>query len=191
MDISELSVLLNGAMTLAAIDDEFYLTTPLNGGALEIHSDRSVWFRKWSSNHGMSEERQVTEMPDVPIHEQAAFIRVLIPVLSIQSENYTDDYKIHEACRKAQHAGNEISDGTAHAIASQFDDNMPGVHEFVTTGAIITDDLWWNLFGALYPTLSSNDQLAADMVGTYLVKRRISGQTGKVPNWSRKWVDKP
>jgi hypothetical protein len=191
MDIPAISALLNGAMTLAALDEEFYLTTPLNGGALEIHSDRSVWFRRWAPNHGLSEERQVTVMPDVPIYEQAAFIRVLIPVINIQSENYTDDYKIAEACRKAQHAGNEINDGTARAIASQFDDDMPDVREFVSTGAITTDDLWWNMFGSLYPVLSHDDQLAADMVGTYIVKRRLAGQTGPVTNWSRKWVDRP
>jgi hypothetical protein len=189
MDMEKLAPLLEGTMTFAESDGELYFTTPVASGELSIESDGTAWYREWSGNHGVSYEKELTSVPDVPVHEQACFIRLLIIRTDISTQLPWDEYQIYEKCREAQHKNVEISHGTARAIATQFLSSLDGVEAFISTGDITTDNLWYNLVGEYYSAMSDKDKLCADMLGTYLVQRRMLGQMSQVPLWSISWVN--
>jgi hypothetical protein len=192
--IIKLAELLEGTMLLASLDDEYYFTIPVYDGAIEIMSDGKVYYRVWALDHGMRHEEMVAEVPDVPIHEMASWIRMML----LQQEYIrvlmcgADEPLIYRACLLAQLNGEEISHGTARAIASTWDfsPNMSSHGDFVRNGSITDDNLWTNIFSA-YNSMSDNDKLAADMLGTYLAKRRVTGETGPVENWSKMVLDRP
>lgn len=91
-------------------------------------------------------------------------------------------------CQAAQAKGKEIDDATARTIASWHYDGQASMgYAFVSTGTI-RDGLWRELFASppsYYESLSADDRLMADMLGTYLLR---AGVRGPVPGWSRLWV---
>jgi len=95
-------------------------------------------------------------------------------------------------CRKAQAEGREISDACARVIASLYADSEAG-YALATSGAIIAspDSVWVSLFGGLdhngftFYAGMGDEQLLADMLGTYLVR---AGKRGPVAGWSRLWL---
>lgn len=102
----------------------------------------------------------------------------------------TDQQAITRECRTARAAGEEISDGCARAIAAWYAVGMPSA-SFATSGAI-TDpsEVWRDLFTLrngtdMYPGMSADEKLPADMLGTYLTS---AGPRGPVAGWSRVWV---
>lgn len=190
--IIELAEILDGAMCLTSTDGEKYFTTPISNGAIEIESDGKVYYREWALDHGMRHEEVIGEVPDVPLCEQASWIRMML-VNQEYMRNLmcgADEPLIYRACKLSQLNGEEISHGTAKAIAFGYNDSYSGISEFVNYGAITSLNLWYDLFGNYYPGMSDDDQLAADMFGTYLAKRRMSGETGPVENWSKMRLDK-
>lgn len=191
--IIELAEILDGAMCFTSTDGEDYFTTPISNGAIEIESDGKVYYREWALDHGMRHEEVIGEVPDVPVYEMASWIRMMLVNQEFNRDLNcgADEPLIYRACKLAQLNNEEISHGTARTIAAAYDDYRYGIHSFVSTGEITDDDLWWNLFGTHYKHMSADLQLSADMLGTYLVKRRMGYETGPVDNWSRMWVDKP
>lgn len=175
-------------MTLSVIgDSDYYLTIPLGAGALEIDEDKKTWYREWAPDHGVIREDALEPVPDAPLEEQAAFIRILIKKTALKRSSSTTEYMINEACRKAMHANQEISHGTARMIAVDYADQS--TEAFVFTGVIDSENIWWFLFGNLYGKLSEDDRLAADMLGTYLTSRRKDNDLGPVDNWVHLPVD--
>lgn len=114
-----------------------------------------------------------------------------------------DAEKVLAECQRAQSEDREISDACARVIASwHYAGQASDGYAFVSTGAIPEDlmteddssEIWWSgpsqvwddLFGrGHYDTLSADDKLAADMLGTYLVR---AGTRGPVAGWSQLWV---
>lgn len=83
--------------------------------------------------------------------------------------------------------GEEISDECARVIASWWYEGMGAGYAFVSTGAITTTptDLWRRLCADSYDSMSADDKLCADMLGTYLLNR---DERGPVEGWSGLWV---
>ena len=107
-----------------------------------------------------------------------------------------DATAIARECRAAQDAGEEISDGCARAIAAGYAAGMGAGQSFASTGAI-TDpgEVWRDLFYVrgepMYPDMTPDEKLAADMLGTYLsaaVADSEDASRGPVAGWSRLWV---
>jgi len=101
-----------------------------------------------------------------------------------------DSEMIMRECRAAQAESREISDACARMIASQWHSENATV-SFATTGAITVDPetLWAILFLPEYNNdMSADDKLAADMLGTYLLR---AGERGPVDGWSRLWINDP
>lgn len=186
---------LGSTMSFAKEEGEYYFTTPIADGAIEIHNGGEVFFRRWSLDHGLTHEELIETLPiEVSLYELPSYIRIM---LRHQEFNRAlncgaDEPLIYRACALAQLNQTEISHGTAKAIAASYDQYYSsGTNEFAATGAIVSENLWYLLFGSYYEMMSSDDKLAADMLGTYLVQRRIKEQTGAVPGWSKMSVDKP
>lgn len=98
-----------------------------------------------------------------------------------------DFEKVAQAAREAQNMGREIFDGEARTIAALFHNGQASPsYSFASTGAIEDPtELWRDLFGD-YSRLLPDEQLVADMMGTYLSAR---ADRGPVPGWSHMWVD--
>jgi len=104
-------------------------------------------------------------------------------------EASAEEEAVFAECRTAQEAGEEISDGCARTIAAWFQENGPSA-TFATTGAIPDPTgVWRSCFylgdRSLYRELSPPMQLAANSLGTYLVR---AGRRGAVEGWSNLWV---
>lgn len=104
-------------------------------------------------------------------------------------EASAEEEAVFAECRTAQEAGEEISDGCARTIAAWFQENGPSA-TFATTGAIPDPTgVWRSCFylgdRSLYRELSPPMKLAANMLGTYLVR---AGRRGAVEGWSNLWV---
>jgi hypothetical protein len=105
-------------------------------------------------------------------------------------EASAEEEAVFAECRAAQEAGQEISDGCARTIAAWYQENGRSA-EFVSTGAIPQEpsDVWRSCFylgnRSLYRDMPPSLKLAADMLGTYLVR---AGRRGPVPGWSKLWV---
>lgn len=101
----------------------------------------------------------------------------------------SDIIAIANECAAAHWEGREISDGAARAIAAGYQEGMPSA-SFATTGAISDPtEVWRDLFyvngRSMYPSMSTDEKLAADMLGTYLSN---AGKRGPVAGWSGLWV---
>src|SRR5262249_29168665 len=114
-----------------------------------------------------------------------------------------DAEKVLAECVTAQAEDREISDACARVIASwHYAGQASAGYAFVSTGTIppdiMTEDdpsevwyagseqVWRELFGdGHYESLPADGRLAADMLGTYLLK---AGTRGPVAGWSRLWV---
>ena len=81
----------------------------------------------------------------------------------------------------------EITDGTARAIASSFHDGSALTLAFVSTGVVPENspELWRALAVPAYDTESRDWRTALDMLGTYLLANRGRGE---VAGWSSLWV---
>lgn len=89
---------------------------------------------------------------------------------------------------RAKSGKEEISDGCARTIASWYHDGgVSDTYAFVSTGAIVADDLWHQFThsGKLYESASADERLALDALGTYLLNRE---DKGRVTGWSNMWV---
>lgn len=178
-------------MTLTSHDGDIYLTTPIYQGAIEIEQYSGslyVWYREWSYS-GLSKETELDPVPDVPIEEQAAYIRMMLVRQERKLAAWTEEQKVYDACKLAQIQGKEISHAVAREIAYWYHDYREGINDFISTGAITTPDLWHNLFSnlngdSMYANMDENNKLAADMFGTYLVQRRVNNETGPVECWT-------
>ena len=98
-----------------------------------------------------------------------------------------DDFdKAHRACLAAQAEGREIGDATARVIASMYHDGGDG-YAFASSGYIADDDdTWRSLFGrGFYETMTADERLLADMLGTYFTNRP---DRGRVAGWSGLWL---
>lgn len=184
------------SMQLAELDGEYYLTAPVWCGAVEVDEDKKVWYREWQANHGMSKENELDPVPDVPLEEQASYIRMLLIRHEHQLASRYNEEKILNECQRAIIEDREISHGTARTIAADHLDGTECISQFYNDGSIVTENLWWNMFSLpdgkpVYPLLPKDAQLVADMFGTYLTDRRKKDDIGPVENWSRMWVDKP
>ena len=92
------------------------------------------------------------------------------------------------AAREASETGTELSDGAARTIGALYAEGRPS-QSFATTGSILPG-LWQDLFGSLYANMPPEEQLLADMLGTYLTTRENSDLDPSAPvdGWSRCWV---
>ena len=91
-------------------------------------------------------------------------------------------------CEQAQAEGHEVSDGCARTIAALYAEGMGIGQAFASSGAISSpSDVWGDLFLTTYAGSPPNEQLLADMLGTYLIS---AGKRGKVHGWSAVWVRK-
>jgi len=85
----------------------------------------------------------------------------------------------------AAYGQREIADWAARAIGAAYHDGSALTLAFVSTGTIPTQDdqaepLWHAFFPDFY-ALSADEQKAANMLGTYLVK---NAGRGKVEGWA-------
>lgn len=89
---------------------------------------------------------------------------------------------------RAKSGKEEISDACARTIASWYHDGgTSDTYAFVSTGAIVADDLWrqFTYNGELYKSADADHKLALDALGTYLLNRE---DKGPVPGWSNLWI---
>ena len=98
----------------------------------------------------------------------------------------TQDQMIFQETR-ARFGKQEITDGTARAIASTFHDGGTVALAFVSTGVVPenSSELWRALAVPEYDTESSDWRKALDMLGTYLLTNRGRGE---VTGWSSLWI---
>jgi hypothetical protein len=90
-------------------------------------------------------------------------------------------------CHAAQAEGREISDACARTIGAMYHNGQasPG-YSFASTGAISDPtEVWRDLFGFAGWPLTPREEIAGDMLGTYLTQ---AGPRGPVPGWSQLWI---
>lgn len=87
--------------------------------------------------------------------------------------------------------GAEINHAAARGIVSALLNGTDEPAHFYRTGGILEGQIWSELLlwetadgRTRYDTLSADDKLAADALGTYLVARINAGDTAPVENWS-------
>ena len=104
----------------------------------------------------------------------------------MKGETMNDLEAVVAECQQAR-GDHEISDACARAIGSMYQDGQGSLtYAFASTGAITTDpERLWGLFFPDYSAMSSEERLAADMLGTYLESRE---DHSPVPGWSNLWV---
>ncbi|WP_433474950.1 hypothetical protein ACQPZP_40785 [Spirillospora sp. CA-142024] len=98
-----------------------------------------------------------------------------------------DMEKVVAECR-AKRGVQEISDACARVIASLYHDGQWSLaYSFASTGAITDhpEQVWREMFGALYSGASRDEKLVMDMMGTYLTR---AGRRGPVRGWSGLWL---
>lgn len=193
-EITFLFLQLEGTFELDNDGENHMFTAPCSYGAFEVDSWGQTWFRAWDRTHGLSQEEELELIPDIPITEVPSWLR-----MQLKKQEYIHDLRggctdsvIYRACGMAFFKDEEISHNVARAVGFwNGDDDSPDVQAFQRDGSITSYDLWWNYFSfsnerdhCFYPSLSEEWKLIADMFGTYLVKRRLSGDTGPVEGWS-------
>jgi len=187
------AVMLEDEISFTAFEDIEYLTTPVGAGAIEVEESDyrlAVYYRQWASDHGLSVEEFIQYLPEVSVQEQASFLRILIRRRNILIDSAYNEYAVYEECRRSLHAGSDISNGTAKAIAEWYDDGLHlDVKKFVSTGAITSAELYQNMFSILgtaksgYGNLTKHDKLAADMLALYITHRRENSLLSEVAGW--------
>jgi hypothetical protein len=102
----------------------------------------------------------------------------------------TEQDLVFAHCRERQAQGREIDHGVARTIGAWWHVGYNATITFTSTGTVAEDLTPYTFHEGAYEMESADDRLALDMLGTYLLRRRVAGQTGPVPGWADMWADK-
>lgn len=103
----------------------------------------------------------------------------------------TEQEAVYTHCRERQAEGREIDHAFARTIGAWWHDSrVTATIAFTSTGYMAPDLSAYTFHCGAYADQTADDKLSLDMLGTYLLDRRVRGKTGKVPGWSDMWAVK-
>lgn len=104
-------------------------------------------------------------------------------------DRWTDDDSIDYHLERTTAAEENIDSGTARSIAAQIDSpGSPAMHTFVTTGAILKDQLFDELGYEMNAAANDQQQARIEALAEYCAARL---DDGPVQDWARVWVETP